>query len=122
MIRRVIIGGLIALTLLGAGIAIGAAADADWGRHRDAVVVSSGSDTTGQTIVVRDGHGPAGFFFFPFGLLLFVLVLVLVFSLVKRGSRGGPWRYGGGGPAWLEDWHRRAHEGDAPGPGDVSSV
>jgi hypothetical protein len=113
MIRRVVIGSLVALTLLGAGIAIGASVDGDWGRNRDAVVISSGSDATGQTIVVRDGHGPAGFFFFPFGLLFFVLVLILVFSLFRRGRRGGPWRYGGGGPAWLEDWHRRSHEGDA---------
>ena len=123
MIKRVVIGALIALTLVGAGIAIGASVDGDWGWHRDAVVISDGSGATnaGQTIVVSDGN-PHGFFFFPFGLLFFVLVLVLVFSLLKRGRRGGPWRNGGGGPGRLEDWHRRAHERDATDAGDTRSA
>jgi hypothetical protein len=108
MIKRVIAGGLVALALVGIGVAIGASTDGDWGHGRDAVVVSnpSGTADTGQTIVVSDGHYH-GFFFFPFGLLFFVLFLVLVISFFRR-SRGGPW--GRGGPQWLEDWHRRAHE------------
>jgi hypothetical protein len=124
VIKRVVIGSLVALTLFGAGIAIGANAGGDWGRHRDAVVISGGSAATdgGQTIVVSDGHGAPGFFFFPFGLLFFALVLFLVFSIFKRGRRGGPWRYGGGGPGWLEDWHRRAHERDAADAGNTSSA
>jgi hypothetical protein len=124
MVKRVVIGTLVALALVGAGIAIGASADGDWGWHRDGVVISEGSGATdaGQTIVVSDGHGAPGFFFFPFGLLFFVLVLFLVFSLFKRGRRAGPWRDGGGGPGWLEDWHRRAHEGDATDAGDPGSA
>jgi hypothetical protein len=124
MIKRVVIGSLIALTLLGAGIAIGASADGHWGPGHDTVVVSgggTGAENTGQTIVVSDGHYH-GFFFFPFGLLFFVLALVLAFSLFKRGRRGGPWRYGGGGPAWLEDWHRRAHDRDATDTGTTPSA
>ena len=39
MYRRVIIGALLALALLGAGIGIGAAIDGDWGPGRDAIVV-----------------------------------------------------------------------------------
>ena len=121
MIKRVVIGTLVALTLVGAGIAIGASADGDWGRHRDAIVVKSDSSATdgGQTIVVSDGHYH-GFFFFPFGLLFFLLVLFLVFSLFKH-RRGGPWR-NGGGPGWLEDWHRRAHERDATDAGGTGSA
>jgi hypothetical protein len=108
MIKRVIAASLVALALVGIGVAIGASADGDWGRGHDSVVVSNGSGAadTGQTIVVSDGHYH-GFFFFPFGLLFFVLFLFLVFSFFRRG-RGGPW--GRGGPQWLEDWHRRAHE------------
>jgi hypothetical protein len=123
MIRRVIIGSLVALTLVGAGIAIGASADGNWGPNHDTVVVrdaGTGSGDAGQTIVVNDGHYH-GFFFFPFGLLFFLLVLFLVVSLFKRGRRGGPWRYGGGGPGWLEDWHHRAHERDATDAGNTSS-
>jgi hypothetical protein len=89
MIKKVVIGTLVALTLVGARIAIGECTDADWGWHRDAVVINDGSGATdaGQTIVVSDGRGNPGFF--PFGLLFLVLVLVLVFSVVRRGRRGG---------------------------------
>jgi hypothetical protein len=123
IMKRAIIGTLVALTLLGAGIAIGASADGDWGRHHDEVVISGGSNATdgGQTVVVSDRHEP-GFFFFPFGLLFFFLFIFLVISFFKRGRRGGPWRYGGGGSAWLEDWHRRAHERDATDAGNTGSV
>jgi len=124
MIKRVVVGGLIALTLLGVGIAIGASTDGHWGPARDTVVVHDGGTSAGsggQTIVVSDGHYH-GFFFFPFGLLFFFLVLFLFFSLFKRGHRGGPWRNGGGGPRWLEDWHRRAHEGDGTDAGSTGSA
>jgi len=111
MIKKVIAASLVALALIGIGVAIGANADGDWGRGHDAVVVSNGSGTadTGQTIVVSDGHYH-GFFFFPFGLLFFALFVFLVISFFRRGGRrGGPWSREG--PQWLEDWHRRAHEG-----------
>jgi len=126
MIKRVIIGSFIALALIGAGIGIGASADGDWGPRHDAVVVtggSSGAANAGQTIIVSDGHYGHGFFFFPFGLLFFGLVFFLVVSLFRRGGRGaGPCRRGGGGPGstggprWLEDWHRHAHEGEGATP------
>ena len=110
---KVIAGILVALALVGIGVGIGASADGNWGPHHDAVVVSGGSGTTdaGQTIVVTDGHYGHGFFFFPFGLLFFALFLFLVFSFFRRGRRGGPWNGSRGGPQWLEDWHKRAHEG-----------
>lgn len=123
MINRVVVGSLIALTLLGLGIAIGANADGQWGSRHDTVVVDDGgtsAESSGQTIVVSDGHYHGFFFFFPFGLLFFLLVLFLVFSLFKRGRRG-PWRYGGGS-GWLDDWHRRAHERDMTDAGDTGSV
>ena len=113
MIKRVIVGSLVALALVGAGIAIGASTNGDWGRGHDAVVVSggaSGATTAGQTIVVSDGHWGPGFFFFPFGLLFFFLFFFLVASFCRRGRRGGFGHRGDGGPAWLEEWHRRAHE------------
>lgn len=123
MIRRVIIGSLIAFALVGVGIGIGASSDGDWGLHHDAVVVTEGSGAAdvGQTIVVSEGHHG---FFFPFGLLFFGLLVFLLVLAVRRGGRGGgPCGRNGrgpgssGGPPWLEDWHRRAHEGDAPTPG-----
>ena len=122
MLKRIIIGGFIALALIGAGIGIGASGDGNWGPRHDAVVVSGGGSgaDAGQTIVVSDGHYGHGFFFFPFGLLFFGLVVFLFVSALRRGGRGGgPCRHGGGGPGssggprWLEDWHRRAHQGDA---------
>jgi hypothetical protein len=110
MVMRVIAGILVALALVGIGVGIGTSADGDWGPRHDAVVVSGGSGATdaGQTIVVADGHDGHGFFFFPFGLIFVVLFLFLVFSFFRRG---GPWKGSRGGPQWLEDWHRRAHEG-----------
>jgi hypothetical protein len=123
MIKRVVIGSLIALTLVGAGIAIGASANGHWGPGHETVVVrggGTGAGSAGQTIVVSDGHDHG--FFFPFGLLFFFLFIVLVFSLFRRGRRGGPWRYGGGGPGWLEDWHRQAHERDATDAGGTGSA
>ena len=113
MVKRVIVGSLVALALVGAGIAIGASTDGDWGRGHDAVVVTggaSGATDAGQTIVVSDGHWGPGFFFFPFGLLFFFLFFFLVASFFRRGRRGGFGHRGDGGPAWLEEWHRRAHE------------
>jgi hypothetical protein len=104
---------LVSLALVGVGVAIGAAADGDWGPRHDAVVVSnpSGTTDTGQTIVVADGHWGHGFFFFPFGFLFFLLLFLLVVSAFRRGHRRGPWD--GSGPRWLDDWHRRAHEGES---------
>lgn len=115
MFKRVVIATIVALALVGAGIAIGVSADGDWG-HRDAVVVSdggTGAADAGQTIVVSDGRDGPPFFFFPFGFVFFVLAVFLIVSLVRRGR--GPWRNGPGGPRWLDDWHHRAHEDAAEG-------
>ena len=57
---------------------------------RSSSAAGSGTTDAGQTIVVTDGHYGHGFFFFPFGLLFFALFLFLVFSLFRRGRRGGP--------------------------------
>ena len=113
MVKRVIVGVLLAGALLGAGIAIGASSNGDWGRGHDAVVVhGTGSGATdGQTIVVSDDHwGGPGFFFFPFGLIFFLLFLFFVASAFRGGRRSGSWGHGDHRSAWLDDWHRRAHE------------
>lgn len=63
-------------------------------------------------------HGPFGFGFFGFlWPLLWIVLLVLLLRGLFRGGRGhwggGPWGqgpWGGGGPRWLEEWHRRQHE------------
>ncbi len=112
MIKRVIVAGLVALTLLGAGIAIGASTHDGWRHHGDAVVVSgagTSAGAAGQTIVVTEGHGPP-VFFFPFGLLFLVFVVLLLASAFRRRSGRGCGPGGPGGPAWLGEWHRRAHE------------
>lgn len=71
-------------------------------------------------------HGPFGFGFLGFlWPLLWIVLIVFLFRALFRGGRGwggswgyGPWRHGpcrpgagsGGGPEWLEEWHRRQHE------------
>ena len=103
------------------GIAIGAYnAGIDEGIRR-------GADA-GRVVEVVGGYGHRPFFFFPFGLLLFPLVIFGVFWLI--GGRGGRGRWahdhghGGFGP-WSDEgrarfegrakeWHERQHEA-APG-------
>jgi hypothetical protein len=82
MIKKVVIGTLVALTLVGARVAIGECTD-----RRLGMAPRRGRDQRrlGQTIVVSDGRVNPGFF--PFGLLFLVLVLVLVFSVQARPSR-----------------------------------
>lgn len=57
-------------------------------------------------------HGPFGFGFFGFlWPLLWIVLIVFLLRALARGPRHwgrGPW--GGGGPQWLEEWHRRQHE------------
>jgi hypothetical protein len=69
-------------------------------------------------------HGPFGFGFFGFlWPLLWIVLIIFIVRALFRGPRGywgrGPWGYGpgghgpcggGGGPQWLEEWHRRQHE------------
>jgi hypothetical protein len=112
MMKRPLLGILLALALVGAGIGIGASFGGDWGPRRDHVVVTNvGGDAAhgGQTIVVTDGGWHHGF---PFGLLFVPFVVLLVVFLVTRRRRGcGPWGGGGG-------------QGAPPGtpPGGVTSV
>jgi hypothetical protein len=59
-------------------------------------------------------HGPFGFGFFGFlWPLLWIVLIVFIVRALFRGPRGywghGPWG-SGGGPQWLEEWHRRQHE------------
>jgi len=54
-------------------------------------------------------HGPFGFGIV--GLVWPILLIVLVVALLRRSMRwGGSCGPRGGGPRWLEEWHRRAHE------------
>ena len=93
------------------------------------VGLSEGLEQTGRATEFVRGDRP-GFGHFPFGLILFPLLFVGLFLLL-RGAFWRP-RWGGGGP-WgppehfmterrqmFEDWHRRQHEagtGDRPPAG-----
>jgi hypothetical protein len=102
-------------------------------------VVGDGEPGRGAEVVrvVGDHHdrfGP-GPFFFLVPLLLIVLVVLLVRRAAHGWGHGGPGGWGHGGPgyggwgpgrggpggpgdrgAWLEEWHRRAHEEGSPAP------
>ena len=66
------------------------------------------------------GFHPFGFFGFLWPLLWIVLIVFLFRALFRGGGywRGGMWGRGpwgpgscsGGGPHWLEEWHRHQHE------------
>jgi hypothetical protein len=114
-----VIGAVLLLAVVGAGIAYGIV-DGD---HREVERVVTTTD--GETLVVRDDDGPR---FFPFGFLViplfWFLVIGLLFAAFGRRRRGGPgpWAQGpspgGTAPGWFDEWHRRAHEGNAsPPPG-----
>ncbi|HEV2065440.1 MAG TPA: hypothetical protein VGR08_01300 [Thermomicrobiales bacterium] len=126
MRRQIIFGTLLLLTIGGIVAAIIWGPDGDWDRTRgDTVEIvriaddgtgSAATNGTGEVIVI-EGQRP---FFFPFGLLIVPLVIFLLFGLFRGaffgwgGPRGGPGRFiDGPDGAWLEDWHRRQHQGDA---------
>lgn len=92
-------------------------------------VVTDGSESGSEVVRVigDDGwrHGPGpGIFLFP------LLIFLLIFVFARRGrwhghgyGHGGPGWHRGYGPGpggpyadqregWLQDWHRRAHEGE----------
>jgi hypothetical protein len=125
MRRQIIFGTLLALLIGAIAAAFIWGPDGDWDRDRgDRVEIvrvaddgtgSAATDGSGEVIVI-EGQRP---FFFPFGLLLVPLVIFLLFSLFRGaffgwgGPRGGPDRFvDGRGPAWLEEWHRRQHQGE----------
>lgn len=82
----------------------------------------------GETLVITDNGHPGFFPFFPFIFFipaLWILMIGGVFAVLGRG------RWGGGPPcgpepqsrnAWLEDWHRRQHDGASPPKADTSST
>jgi hypothetical protein len=76
--------------------------------------VADGIERSGGEVVRVVGHGYG--FGFPFGLILFPLFFFGVFFLLRaafwRGPAwGGPGHWGPrGGPAGVEEWHRRLHE------------
>jgi len=88
--------------------------DRDWDRDDRVQVVRVTDDgttaSTGDTIVIeRDGRGffPFGIFFFPLGFLFVFLIFRFLFWGPRRG---GPWN-GGPPPQWMDEWHRRQHQG-----------
>ena len=135
--RRAMVIGVVLLAIL-AGIGIGVAvynAGLDQG-------VAEGLRQSGQDAQVvrvvgpRYGHGYGyGRGFFPFGLILFPLLVIGIILLVRgafwRGRWGGPGGYGPGGYSWgppgpwgqggpqrFEDWHRRQHDQPSDRPSD----
>jgi hypothetical protein len=129
--RRAMVIGVVLLAIL-AGIGIGVAAynaGLDTG-------VAEGLRQSGQDAQVvrvagpRFGHGYGygyGFGFFPFGLILFPLLVIGIILLVRgafwRGRWGGPGYgppgpWGQGGPQRFEDWHRRQHDQTSDRPSD----
>jgi hypothetical protein len=125
--RRAMVIGTVLLAIL-AAVGIGVAvynAGVDQG-------VAEGLRQSGQAVRVigpRFGHG-YGYGFFPFGFILFPLLVIGIILLVRgafwRGRWGGPGPYGPGGYGWgapgpwgqygpprFEEWHRRQH--DEPG-------
>jgi hypothetical protein len=88
----------------------------------------------GQVVEVVGGYGwrGGGWGFFPFGLILFPLLLLGIFALIGGAFRRGPWGdrwsdhdHGPGG--WraeagarsedrFREWHARQHEQGSPAP------
>ncbi len=116
MKQRWIFGGLLVIAV---GVIVAVAIwgpDRDWGPRDNRVEVvqivdDRGAEVDGaRTIIVeRDRH------FFPLGLLLIPLLLVLLIGLFRRTFWGppgaGPWGHGGGDRAqWLDEWHARQHQ------------
>jgi len=82
--------------------------DRDWGRDdHDIVRTIENPDGSTSTIVIeRDGRGFPGFFFFPFGFLLF---WGLIFFVARAFFwRGGPPR-GDRMRERFNEWHREEH-------------
>ena len=122
--QRWIFGTLLVLLIGGIAAAVAWGGDGDRNGWRDDrvqvvwVAEDGTTTTTGETIVI-EGDRP---FFFPFGLLIFPLVLFLFFGLLRGFFWGGPGR----GPGWrgrydpdaLNEWHRRQHEGEPTNAND----
>ena len=111
------IGLAIVMTLLLVGIGAGA-------YHAGVNEGISRATASRQVVQVVDGYGWHGGFF-PFGLFLFPLFFIALFSVIggafRRGPWGGPGHHGHGGPWASEEgrarfeeraneWHTRQHE------------
>jgi hypothetical protein len=124
--RRWLLAGVV-LLVVGIGVAGAIWGDGDWGPDRGEVVTRSIAADGTETIVVHEDHRG----FFPFGIFLFPLFifgLVIFFRAIAfRGAwgRNGPWMPGGppagNAPGWFDEWHRRAHSGEAPPMDDQTS-
>lgn len=121
----VVAGVLAALVLLAVGVGAYRA-----GQDHEIVTRTVGDGEVVRVVGHGWGYGPGpGFFLFP---LLGILLVVLLVRGFRRGNGWhgsywtgpgygpGPWAHGGPPPAF-EEWHQRAHEGDAgsrrTGPG-----
>ena len=82
-----------------------------------AIAAQAGTPGAGAPAVVV-WHRPwgGGFGFFPFFPLFFILFWVFIArGLFWRGARWGRYRHDGVPPAF-DEWHRRAHAQQGPGP------
>jgi len=112
--RRTFGIGVLLLVIL-AGVAIGVGA-----YHAG---VNHGLQEAAHGARVVHVVGPGFGYGFPFGLILFPLLLFAIFAVARgafwrRRWNGGPGH--GKGPAMFDEWHRRPHEvgtGDPPGTG-----
>ena len=143
--RRAMVIGVVLLAILGA-IGIGVAAyNAGLDQGVAEGLRQSGQDAQAVRVVgPRFGHGYGyGYGFFPFGLILFPLLVIGIILLVRgafwRGRWGGPGGYGPGGygpggygwgppgpwgqggPQRFEDWHRRQHDQPSDQPKDQTT-
>lgn len=105
MRRGMWIGVLLVVILVGIAVGVGAYN----------LGLSEGLEQTGRAGEVVRVIGPHGFF--PFGLILFPLFFFGLFFLMRAAFWGHRWGAPGhwgpgprGGPAAIEDWHRRLHE------------
>lgn len=130
--RRPWIGLIVFVIVIAA--AIGASwywGGGDWGpRHSAEVIRVANADGTaigpGNTIVIQSHRGGP---FFPF-FFLFPLFIFGFFFLMRRafwGPRRSPWGDrdrgpNGTPPAWFDEWHRQAHDGDRDLPRDHRST
>jgi hypothetical protein len=146
MRRAMVIGAVLLAILAVTGIGV-AAYNAGLDQGVAEGLRQSGQDAQVVRVGPRFGHYGYGYGwgFFPFGLILFPLLVIGIILLVRgafwRGRWGGPGGYGPGpygpgGYGWgppgpwgqggpqqrYEEWHRRQHEqpGDQPAdrPGD----
>jgi hypothetical protein len=117
------IGLVVLILLIAGGVALGVGAYNAGVNHGEAQALVDSSNGTQVVHVVETGRGWG---FFPFGFLVFPLLFLGFFALMRiafwrkawghhqHGPGGGP----GGGPMAqrFEEWHRNQHEGaDAGG-------